>query len=140
MNSQQIRLVQETFELVAPIADIAATLFYQKLFDLDPSLRPLFPGDLKQQKVKLMQTLSAVARGLHQIQKLIPVVEQLGQRHVAYGVKDEHYQTVGAALLWTLEQGLGDRYTPEVAAAWTAAYELLAGVMQTAAARVEPVA
>jgi hemoglobin-like flavoprotein len=138
MNSQQIRLVQETFEYVTPIADTAADLFYQRLFELDPSLRPLFKGDLKQQKTKLMQTLSAVARGLHQIEKLIPAVEQLGRRHVAYGVKDEHYQTVGAALLWALEQGLGDQYTPEVAEAWAAAYDLLAGVMQKAAAEVEP--
>lgn len=139
MNAQQISLVQESFEHVAPIADTAADLFYQRLFELDPSLRPMFKGDMKAQKVKLMQTLSAVARGLHQIEKLVPVVEELGRRHVGYGVKDEHYQTVGAALLWTLEQGLGDLYTPDVAEAWTAAYTLLAGVMQKAAAEVERV-
>ena len=137
MNAQQISLVQESFEHVAPVADTAANLFYQRLFELDPSLRPMFKGNMKDQKVKLMQTLTAVARGLHQIDKLVPAVEALGRRHVGYGVKDEHYQTVGAALLWTLEQGLGDLYTPDVAEAWTAAYTLLAGVMQQAAAEVQ---
>lgn len=139
MNAQQISLVQESFGHVAPIADTAADLFYQRLFELDPGLRSLFKGDLKAQKVKLMQTLSAVARGLHHIEKLIPVVEELGRRHMGYGVKEEHYQTVGAALLWTLEQGLGDLYTPDVAEAWTAAYTLLAGVMQQAVAEGEAV-
>ena len=137
MNAQQIRLVQESFEHVAPIAGTAADLFYQRLFELDPSLRPMFKEDLQPQKAKLMQTLTAVVRWLHQIEKLIPVVEDLGRRHVGYGVRDEHYQTVGAALLWTLEQGLGDLYTAEVAEAWIAAYTLLTGVMQKAAAEVE---
>ena len=137
MNTLQIQLVQDSFEHVIPIAEVAADMFYQKLFQLDPSLRILFKGDMKEQQVKLMQTLTAVARGLHYMDRLIPVVEDLGRRHASYGVKDEHYQTVGAALLWTLEQGLGDLFTPEVADAWTAAYTLLAGVMQQAAAEIE---
>ena len=136
MDAQQIALVQETFEQVAPIADTAAELFYGRLFTLDPGLRPLFKGDMNEQKVKLMQTLAMVARGLHQFETIRPAVEKLGRRHVAYGVEDAHYQTVGQALLWTLEQGLGDSYTPEVAAAWTAAYTILAETMQRAAAEV----
>jgi hemoglobin-like flavoprotein len=137
MQAQQISLVQATFDHVAPIADIAATLFYQRLFELDPTLRQLFPNDLAGQKAKLMQALTAVVRGLSNLEKLVPAVELLGKRHTAYGVQAAHYQTVGAALLWTLEQGLGELYTPEVAAAWTEAYTLLAGVMQQAAAQGE---
>jgi len=137
MNTQQIRLVQESFEHVVPIADTAADLFYQRLFELDPSLRLMFKADLKPQKAKLIQTLSAVVRWLHHLEKLVPVVEDLGRRHAGYGVRDEHYHTVGAALLWTLEQGLGELYTPDVAEAWAAAYTLLAGVMQKAATEVE---
>ncbi len=137
MNTQQIQLVQESFEQVVPIADRAADLFYQRLFELDPSLRLMFKSDLTEQKKKLMQALTAVARGLHQLDKLIPVVEDLGRRHVKYGVKDSHYETVGLALLWTLERGLGEAYTPAVAEAWTAAYITLAQTMQKAAAEVE---
>ena len=137
MNTLQVQHVQESFEHVVPIAEVAADMFYQKLFQLDPSLQVLFKEDMAEQKVKLMQMLTAVVRGLHQLDRLVPVVEDLGRRHVGYGVQDEHYQTVGAALLWTLEQGLGELYTPAVAEAWTAAYTLLAGVMQTAAAHVE---
>jgi hemoglobin-like flavoprotein len=137
MNHHQITLVQSSFDHVAPIADRAATLFYARLFELDATLRPLFPNDLAAQKAKLMHTLTLVMRGLTNLEKLVPAVEQLGMRHAGYGVQTDHYQTVGAALLWTLEQGLGSLYTAEVAKAWTAAYTLLAGVMQQAAAQVE---
>ena len=138
MNAHQIQLVQDSFEHVKPIAGIAAELFYNRLFELDPSLRRLFKGDLSDQKVKLMATLAFAVAGLKQPNQVLGAVRQLGQRHAGYGVRPEHYQTVGAALLWTLEQGLGERYTPEVAAAWTALYAVVAGTMQATTPAAEP--
>jgi hemoglobin-like flavoprotein len=134
MNHEQIRLVQMSFEKVEPIAETAAMLFYGQLFTLDPSLRTLFHGDMKSQGQKLMAALKLVVKGLEKPETILPAVRSLGQRHVAYGVKDEHYATVGAALLWTLGQGLGEAFTHEVEDAWTTAYTLLATVMQEAAA------
>ncbi len=133
MNAQQIQLVQDSFEHVKPIAGLAASLFYNQLFELDPSLRPLFKADLSEQKIKLMSTLAFAVAGLSQPEKILGPVRELGRRHVAYGVRPDHYQTVGAALLWTLAQGLGEHYTPAVAEAWTAAYSLVATTMQEAA-------
>lgn len=138
MTPTQIALVQQTFEQVKPIADTAADLFYQRLFQLDPALRPMFRGDMQEQGRKLMQMLSVAVAGLTRLDTLVPAVEALGRRHVGYGVQDAHYATVGAALLWTLGQGLGDAFTPDVEAAWTTAYGVLSSVMQNAAA--EPVA
>jgi hemoglobin-like flavoprotein len=134
MNQQQIETVQESFEFVRPIADVAADLFYDRLFALDPALQPMFKGEMGEQKTKLMSTLAFAVAGLNQPERILPAVRQLGQRHVGYGVQSSHYETVGAALLWTLAQGLGERFTPDVEAAWTAAYELLAGTMQATAA------
>jgi nitric oxide dioxygenase len=122
-------LVKESFGLVAPMADAAAELFYNRLFELDPSLRPMFRGDMQSQGRKLMQTIAVVVRGLDRLETLIPAVEALGRRHVAYGAKAEHYPVVGAALLWTLEKGLGADWTPDVAKAWTAAYATLSEFM-----------
>ncbi len=133
MNPQQITLVQQSFIQVAPIADTAAKLFYQRLFELDPSLAGLFKGDMQQQGKKLMQMIGAAVQGLNDLPKLVPVVQQLGVRHLGYGVRDAHYATVGAALLWTLEQGLGAGFTAEVRDAWTAVYGVLASTMQQAA-------
>lgn len=133
MTPVQIRLVQESFARVVPVADNAAALFYQRLFMLDPSLEALFKGDMVQQGRMLMQTLALAVRSLQQPAPLVPALEQMGQRHVGYGVTDAHYDTVGSALLWTLEQGLADAFTPEVAEAWQAAYSLLANVMKAGA-------
>ena len=110
MTEQQIGLVQSSFEQVAPMAEIAAELFYSKLFDLDPSLRHLFRGDQKEQGRKLMSMLAVAVRGLAKLDAILPAVHALGRRHVKYGVTDEHYTTVGTALLWTLEQGLGPAF------------------------------
>ncbi len=137
MTPKQIQMVQESFEQVVPIADAAANSYYKKLFELDPGLRSMFPADGSQQRVKLMQALTVAAHGLHQPERIIPMAEQLGRRYVTYGVKDEDYQAAGAALLWTLEQGLGDDFTPEVKDAWAAAYDLLTDAMQDAAAEIE---
>jgi hemoglobin-like flavoprotein len=133
MNSEQINLVQATFADVRPIAPVAAELFYTRLFVLDPSLRPMFRGDLVHQGRMLMAMLNSAVNGLTQLDTMVPVVRQLGARHAKYGVRDEHYATVGSALLWTLEQGLGEKFTPAVRDAWATAYDMLAGVMQIGA-------
>jgi len=130
MTPEQARLVTSTWNQVAPIADTAATLFYGKLFELDPALRPLFSPDLTEQKKKLMTTLGFAVGSLNRPDTLLPAVRQLGKRHAGYGVKDEHFATVGAALLWTLEQGLGEAWTPEAAEAWTAVYGVVATAMK----------
>lgn len=139
MNTQEIQTLQQSFNLVEPIADTAAALFYGRLFELDPALRPLFRGDLKSQGEKLMSSLKLVVTGLNNPERIIPAVRSLGQRHAGYGVQPEHYNTVGAALLWTLEKGLGTAYTPEVESAWVSAFGLLSGLMQDAAAEIVPV-
>jgi hemoglobin-like flavoprotein len=134
MDQESIRLVQQTWKQVDPIRDQAAALFYGRLFELDPSLRPLFKGDMGEQGRKLMNMLATAAMGLDRLDGIVGEVQALGRRHVAYGVQDAHYDTVGAALLWTLEQGLGDAFTPQVKAAWAEAYTLLADTMKQAAA------
>lgn len=136
MTPEQVRLVQSSFEKTVPISETAASLFYGRLFEIAPEVRPLFKGGIEEQGRKLMQTLAFVVRGLDRPETIVPAAQQLAKRHAGYGVVDDHYTPVGAALLWTLEKGLGDDFTPEVHAAWTAAYELLAGVMKEAAKAV----
>lgn len=133
MTPEVKKLVQESWEKVEPISAVAAALFYGRLFELDPSLRPMFRGDMQEQEKKLMQMLTVVVRGLDRLDQLVPAVQALGRRHAGYGVADAHYDTVAQALLWTLEQGLGEAFTPEVRDAWVQAYTLLAGIMQAAA-------
>ena len=133
LTATQKMLVQESFATIAPIADDAAALFYRRLFEIDPSLRQMFRGDMTEQRRKLMQMLTAAVKGLDRLEQLVPVVEDLGRRHATYGVEDRHYDTVGAALLWTLEKGLGDVFTPETKEAWATVYGLLATTMKTAA-------
>jgi len=136
MTPRQVILVQESFEAVVPIADDAAKLFYTKLFELNPGLRPLFTGDMKEQGKKLMATIQILVLSLKNLERVVPVVEDLGRRHVNYGVKDEDYDTVGQALIWTLGQGLGESFTEEVKVAWTELYLLLSMTMRHAAATV----
>lgn len=134
MSPDQKALVQETWRQVVPIADTAASLFYGRLFVIDPSTRPMFAGvDLEQQRKKLLTALNVVVASLDRVEELVPTIQDLGRRHVGYGVRDTHYDSVGEALLWTLEQGLGNAWTAEVKAAWAAAYALLSGVMREAA-------
>jgi hemoglobin-like flavoprotein len=138
MTLDQKHLVQSSWEKVLPISDTAATLFYGRLFELDPSTRPLFKDtNMAQQRKKLMQVIGTVVNGLNRLDQLIPAVCNLGRRHLAYGVRDEHYSSVGTALIWTLEQGLGADFTPEVREAWTTVYALLAETMKNAATPVE---
>ena len=134
LSTQQIQLVQTTFTKVAPIADEAAKLFYDRLFELEPSTRYMFKHDMAEQRKKLMQMLSVAVASLERLDALVPAVQALGQRHVQYGVTPAHYETVGAALLWTLEQGLGADFTPEVKEAWAAVYGLLVQVALEGAA------
>ena len=137
MHALQIELVQSSFARVEPIADTAAALFYTRLFELDPSLRLMFKGNMAEQGKKLMTTLKVVVVGLTRLESLVPAVQALGRRHAGYRVADEHYDTVAEALLWTLQQGLGEYFTPDVAAAWSTAYGILADVMKAAAAEVD---
>ena len=137
MEASKITAVQDTFAMVEPIADKAAELFYGRLFELDPSLKPLFKGDMTEQGAKLMKMIGIAVRGLTDLDRIVPAVKNLGARHVGYGVKEAHYATVGSALLWTLEQGLGDAFTDEVKGAWTDVYTLLADVMIAAQKEAE---
>jgi hemoglobin-like flavoprotein len=129
MTPEQITLVQTSFKKVVPIAGTAADLFYGRLFEIAPQVRPLFPDDMTEQKSKLMAMLVTAVSNLHQLETILPTVKALGERHKGYGVTPEHFAPVGAALLWTLEKGLGPDFTPETKAAWTEAYTALAGVM-----------
>lgn len=133
MTPEKVQLVQDSFAKVAPIADVAADIFYDRLFEIAPEVRPMFPAEMKDQKGKLMKTLGVAVNNLHQVETILPVVRELGAKHVGYGVKDEHYDVVAAALLYTLEKGLGEAWTPEVKDAWTETYVTVSTVMKDAA-------
>lgn len=134
MTPEQTGLVEASFRHVAPFAEPAAAIFYERLFALDPALRPLFAqADMGQQGRKLMAAIGFVVANLRRPESLLPAVAELGRRHAGYGVRPDHYATVGAALLATLEEGLGEAFTPAVRAAWAEAYALLSAVMQQAA-------
>jgi len=133
MTPEKIALVRSSWQQVRPISDSAAKLFYGQLFELDPSLRSMFKGDMVEQGRKLMTMINMVVNSLDNLAPLIGAVEDLGRRHVGYGVTEAHYDTVGSALLWTLGKGLGEQFTPPVEAAWTEAYTTLASAMKQAA-------
>jgi len=134
MTKQQVQLVQKTFMKVLPMSDMAAHLFYKRLFEIDPSLRPMFKGDMQEQGRKLMQMIGMAVQGLSVPGEITGLVADLGRKHVEYGVIDAHYDTIREALMWTLGQGLGADFTPELKMAWTEAYEFLATIMKDAAA------
>jgi nitric oxide dioxygenase len=129
MNSTQVKLVQESFAKVVPISDAAAVIFYDRLFEVAPSVKAMFPDDMTQQRKKLMMMLAAVVNGLGNLESILPAASALAKRHVNYGAQPEHYPVVGGALLWTLEKGLGEAWTSDVADAWTTAYGTLSGYM-----------
>lgn len=134
MTPRQVESIRDSWAAVEPIGDVAATLFYDRLFDQEPAIRRLFRRtDLAAQKRVLMQTLAVVVRSLDRLEQLVPAIQRLGRRHAEYGVRPAHYDSVGAALLWTLEQGLGDAFTTDSREAWAAAYATLASVMIDAA-------
>ena len=132
MTPQQIKLVQMSFAKVRPIADTAADLFYSRLFEIAPEVRPMFPEDLTDQKKKLMSMLGTVVSGLSRLDMMIPAIQMLGRRHAEYGVTAAHYAPVGSALIWTLQQGLGGEFTDDVRDAWVVAFTTLATTMITA--------
>jgi nitric oxide dioxygenase len=129
MNPTQIELVQDSLSKVAPISEAAAVIFYDRLFEVAPSVKAMFPADMTEQRKKLMMMLAAVVGGLGNLESILPAASALAKRHVSYGAKPEHYPVVGGALLYTLEKGLGEAWTPELASAWTAAYGTLSGYM-----------
>ena len=134
MTPHTVTLVQTSWAQVLPIAPQAATLFYANLFKLDPTLQPLFKGDMATQGQRLMQMIGVAVRQLHDVATLLPVLQGLGRRHAGYGVQQGHYATVGAALLQTLAQGLGARFSTDIEAAWAEVYGVIAGVMIKAVA------
>jgi nitric oxide dioxygenase len=129
MTPDQIKAIQESFAKVAPISEQAAAMFYGRLFEIAPSIKPLFKGDMTEQGRKLMATLAVVVNGLTNLETILPAASALAKRHVGYGVKPIHYPIVGEALLWTLERGLGADWTPELATAWGDAYGVLSDYM-----------
>lgn len=137
MNARQLAVVQSTWEQVVPISEMAAELFYGRLFDQAPEVRELFSDDMTEQKRKLMQMITTVVRGLDRLDQIMPAIRALGRRHAEYGAQAAHYDLVGSTLLWTLEQGLGESWTGEAEEAWAAAYALLATTMIDAAATAE---
>jgi hemoglobin-like flavoprotein len=133
MNPEQVKLVKSSFGSLLPTAEEAGKLFYDRLFAVDPTLRPLFKGDMAQQSRSLMRMIAVAVNGLDRLETIVPAVKALGVRHAGYGAADAHCDTVGEALLWTLKQRLGESFTPEISEAWTAAYGLRAQTMQSAA-------
>jgi nitric oxide dioxygenase len=130
ITAEQISLVKETWSRVIPISETASRLFYDRLFETSPHLAPMFYGvDLVSQRQKLVKAINMVVMSLEHIDTLIPTIRDLGQRHLSYGAEESHYGEVGAALLWTLETGLGDDWSDEAETAWSNAYQLLSGVM-----------
>ncbi|WP_322096647.1 globin family protein [Pelagibius sp.] len=138
LSAREIELVQESFAVVETIAEQAAALFYDRLFEIDPSTKPLFKGNMVAQGRKLMAVLKTAVVGLNNLEKLVPAIKVLGQRHHAYGVELKHYESVGNALLWTLKQGLQEALTPEVETAWAKTYGVLAEVMMKGAQEPPP--
>jgi hemoglobin-like flavoprotein len=129
MTPDQIKAIQDSFAKVVPISDQAAALFYGRLFEIAPSVKPLFRGDMTEQGRKLMATLAVVVNGLGNLDAILPAASALAKRHLGYGVKPIHYAIVGDALLWTLERGLGEEWTPDLATAWADAYGVLSEYM-----------
>ncbi len=136
MTDTQITLVQASFKKIELVEEEAAVLFYARLFELDPALRRLFKEDMSEQRFKLMEMLEFTVQGLEKLDELVPAVRALGARHVGYGVKTEHYETVGSALLWTFGHALGEEFTADMKDAWTEVYNLLAETMQDGASQV----
>jgi hemoglobin-like flavoprotein len=134
MTPEQVRLITEAWNSVASIADRAVEQFYNRLFEIDPTTRPLFRAtNMPDQRRKVVQALSLAVQSAGDLAALTPVLQQLGRGHHGYGVTAEHYKSVGAALLWTLQHGLGPQWTPAMAAAWTELYGHIAAVMLRAA-------
>jgi hemoglobin-like flavoprotein len=133
ITPEQIASVRASYDKIAPIRATAGALFYRRLFELDPELRPLFRSNLQIQAIKLMSMIELIVDNLGQFEQLLPQVQALGRAHVGYGARDANYETVETALLWTLRIGLEEQFTPTDEVAWGAAYELIAETMKAAA-------
>jgi hemoglobin-like flavoprotein len=133
MTPEQVVLVQDSWKQVLPISEKAAELFYGRLFEIAPEVKPYFKGDMTEQGRKLMAMINTAVNALTHLESVVPAVQEMGVRHVAYGVKPEDYDSVGSALVWTLEAGLGDAFTDEVKGAWVTVYTTLADTMKAAA-------
>ena len=129
LTDTQIQLVTDSWQKVLPIKETAAELFYGRLFELDPSLQTLFKGDMKEQGERLMNMINIAVNALNRLEDVVPAIQAMGRRHKDYGVQRAHYDTVAQALLWTLGQGLGPAFSPDVKDAWTQVYTLLATTM-----------
>ena len=136
MTNDEVQLVRSSWAKVQPISAQAAELFYGRLFDTAPELKPLFKGDMRAQGQRLMDMIDTAVQGLDRLDELLPALQALGERHAGYGVKDGDYDKVAAALLWTLEQGLGEAFTAEIRLAWTSTYSSVADTMRKAAAKM----
>ena len=130
LTEYQVKLIQDTWEMLAPVKEQTAALFYKKLFLVDPKIKPLFKADMTSQGEKLITAINLVVNSLNNLEQVVPALEELGERHASYGVQPAHYDTVGGALLWTFEQSLGDAFTAEAKEAWTLAYGLIASTMK----------
>jgi hemoglobin-like flavoprotein len=137
MNSEQINLLRTSFQKIEPVAEEAGVLFYVKLFKIDPELRRLFKGKMNEQGLKLMQMIGLAVEGLDRMEEFVPELRALGARHTGYGVEDRHYETVGAALLWTLEAALGADFNEQTKEAWTEVYSFLTRIMKEASRQTE---
>jgi hemoglobin-like flavoprotein len=133
VNAAQQELVRATFASLAAIPEVAGALFYERLFAVNPNFRPLFKNDMRIQGVKLMAMLAMVVYNLPEPGQILPAIRDLAVRHVDYGVKLADYDALREALLWTLEQGLGEDFTPSAREAWTVCYEELSAEMKAAA-------
>jgi hemoglobin-like flavoprotein len=138
MTPETIALVKESWAKLVPISEQAAALFYGRLFEVYPEVQPLFKGDMKGQGRKLMAMISTAVNALDNLGPMVPAIKDMGARHAGYGVSDEDYGKVADALLWTLGQGLGDDFTPEVKGAWVTVYTALADTMKAGAADMQP--
>ena len=138
INNRQKMLIRLSFEALKPIADEAGALFYNRLFAVDPSLKRLFRTTPEEQGRILMHVIGMAVGSLNHVDTLVTALENLGTRHAGYGVREEHYETVGVCLLWTLEQGLGEAFTDEVREAWTVFYGMIAGSMLRGASNEAP--
>jgi len=134
MTTNTVSLVRNSWDKVKPISDQAAGLFYGRLFEIYPEVKPLFKGDMQQQGRKLMAMINTAVNALDNLEPVIPAIKDMGARHAGYGVSDEDYDKVADALLWTLDKGLGDEFTPEVKDAWVTVYTTLADTMKAGVA------
>lgn len=138
MTAEQVKIIRDTWNSIGPITKVVPKIFYDRLFEIDPSTKPLFTRTrMPSQHKKLMESMELVVENANNLDCMIPALEALGRRHVRYGVEDHHYDSVGVALMWTLERGCGAQFDAEARQAWTSVYQFIAGTMRQAAAEPE---